>query len=131
MERRTHPALRLHPDATAVAFDNLLADRQADAGARILVAGVQPLENLEVWLPELRLDADSIGADREVPLGPVLSGPDVDARGRLATILDGVADQVLEYLDQLAFVHQDGGQGVVSHRGAALFDGEPQISDGP
>ena len=35
----------LHPDAAAVALHDLLADRQADAGAGVLVAAVQALED--------------------------------------------------------------------------------------
>ena len=36
-----------------------------------------------------------------------------------ALILDGVADEVLEQLDQLHLVRQDGGQGIVRHHRAA------------
>ena len=64
------PGLGLDPDAPAVALDDLLADRQADAGARVLVAAVQPLEDDEDPLDVLRLDADAVVAHREEPGSP-------------------------------------------------------------
>ena len=47
--------------------------------------------------------------------------------GRL--ILDGVADEVLEELDQLRLVGQDGGQRIVRHQRAAVLDSAAQIRE--
>ena len=46
-ELGAHPRLRLQPDAAAVAFDDLLADRQADPRPAILIACVQALKDHE------------------------------------------------------------------------------------
>jgi hypothetical protein len=35
------------PDPAAVVLDDALADGQADAGAGVFIAGIQPLENVE------------------------------------------------------------------------------------
>ncbi len=45
LKRGTGAGLRLHPDLSAVALDDLLADGQADAVARIFAARVQALED--------------------------------------------------------------------------------------
>jgi hypothetical protein len=60
MKRRTLARLRLHPDFSAVALDDLFANRQTNAGARIFVARVQALEDLKYPLPILRIDADPV-----------------------------------------------------------------------
>jgi len=41
-------------------FDDLLADGQADAGARVVGAGVKPLKQSKDSLLVLRLDADAV-----------------------------------------------------------------------
>ena len=46
-ERRPLAGRGLHPDPSAVALDDALAQREADAGARILLRPVQPLEDDE------------------------------------------------------------------------------------
>ena len=67
VEGRALAGLRLDPDPAAVALDDFLADRQADAGAGILVAGVQALEDQEDAFGVLRVDADAVVADGEEP----------------------------------------------------------------
>src|SRR2546430_1702399 len=59
-ERGALARLRLDPDAAAVALDDLLADREPDPRARVLVLPVQPLENDEDPLEVLRVDADAV-----------------------------------------------------------------------
>ena len=53
---------RLDPDSPAVTLDDLLADRQADARACVLLSGVQASEDLEDVILELRVDADAVVA---------------------------------------------------------------------
>src|SRR4029077_16278424 len=67
-KRRAFACFRLHPDAPAVALDDLLADRQAHAGAAILFASVQPLEDNEDAVVVLRVNPDAVVAHREDPL---------------------------------------------------------------
>src|SRR5581483_625486 len=59
-EFRTAIRLRFHPDPAAVAMHDLLADREADAAARILAAAVQALKHSENLRLVIRLDADAV-----------------------------------------------------------------------
>src|SRR5690606_15003341 len=65
MKRRSVAGRGLHPDAAAVALDDLSTDGQADAGARVFGAGVQALEDLEDPVLVLGVDADPVVAYRE------------------------------------------------------------------
>ncbi len=98
------PGLRLDPDAAAVALDDLLADRQADAGARVLVAAVQALEDHEDALDVLRRRCRCRCRAREdCHSPPVAAAPRRGcAAARPAAELDRVADQVLEQLRRAA-----------------------------
>ena len=94
------PGWGLEPDPPAVCFDDLLADRQPDSGARVLVAGMQPLEDGEDAVSVLRFDPDAVVGYGELPFA-VPAGRGYLDPGRLAAAeLDGVTDQVLEQLDQ-------------------------------
>jgi hypothetical protein len=68
-ERRAFGGLRLNPDLAAVAFDDPFANGETDAGARILVAAVQPLE---------RITKDAF--DRSAGRGRVMAPPSQDVR---------------------------------------------------
>ena len=81
MECRSPARFRVHPDPSAVVLDDPLADGHADAGARILLPGVEALENNEDTLRVLRVDADAVVPHGEQPLAVPLLGPDVDLRG--------------------------------------------------
>ena len=124
-----------------MALHDLLADRQADASARVLGPGVQALKDDENTLCILRLDTDAVIAHRKQPVGPApapsglavgrvspLRGrdvlrPNVDFGGTLAPKLDGVAQQVLKQLYQLRPVGHQGWQAIVGDLGAALLNG--------
>ena len=67
-EARSPARLRFGPDAAAVSLDDLLAGRQADAGAGVRVPIVQSLEDDEDSLRVLGVDADAVVADGEDPL---------------------------------------------------------------
>src|SRR5208283_1042016 len=107
--------LRFDPNAPAVAFDDLFADGQPNAGAGILLAGVQALENLENPLGILRLDADAVVAHGKEPAAGLLLDTDVDFRRALAAELESVADQVLKQLHDLRGVHRQARQGIAGH----------------
>ena len=66
-----------------MALDDPLADGQADAGARVMLAGVEALKELEDALEILRLDADALVPDREYPALRLPADADMDL-GRLA-----------------------------------------------
>src|SRR6476646_9990293 len=112
-----------------MAFDNLPADGQADPGAGIFRLGMEALENDEDALRVLRRNADAVVPDGTMPVGILARGREGDLWRRLAAILDGVADQVLEELAELHPVARHGGQGANRDGGRALGDGGVQISD--
>src|SRR5881394_390729 len=126
-ECRATSKLRLHPDATAVPFDDLLADCEPDAGARVLRPCMEPLEELEDPLAVLGIDTDPVVADREDPLRLRAPRRDVHPGGGGAAELDRVRDQVLEELDHLQALGRDPGQGVVGHHGLALLYRQLQV----
>ena len=109
-------------------FYDPLADGETDAGAGILLSGVQPLEDGEDLLVELRVNADAIVRYRELPLVSRTAGCDVDSGWLSGTVeLDGVAHQILEKLDQLGAIGPYGWQFVVGNFGPALLDGRLQV----
>src|SRR6185503_5446764 len=110
IEARAIAWTRLHPDAPAMALDHLLADGEADAGARILALVEQPLEHHEDALEILRLDADAVIPHFDLKFGIFFRNADVDARHGVGPELERVADQVLQQLAELHLVarHQIG-----------------------
>src|SRR6266568_2722364 len=131
LERGARAGLGLDPDPPAVALDDLLADGEADAGAGVLGAGVQPLEDDEDPVHVLRIDADPIVPDGEQPFLAVGSGRDVDRRSHCGPAeLDRVPDQVLEHLREAAGVSVDRRERAARHRGAALVQRRSQVEEG-
>src|SRR3954451_6906162 len=107
----------LRPDPATVLLDDALADRKPDAGARIVLLAVEPVERLEDALGLSRVHADAIVGDREDRRVPLDLGADADDRIALGE-LERVADQVEEDLTELADVAED-------HR--QLLDGDIRI----
>src|SRR5206468_9421937 len=68
----------LEPDAAAVALDDAPAQRQADAAARVLVAGVQPLEHLEHLPGAGAVHADAAVGHGDLPGALVAPGGQLD-----------------------------------------------------
>jgi hypothetical protein len=118
---------RLYPDGSAQAFDHFSAERQADATAGVLVA-TEAAENNENFFRKLRVDADPIVLDREHPFpGGVPRGGDVNLRRLVATVFDGVTDEILEHLDECRLVRPDDGEGIVGDYCAAGRDAFLQV----
>src|ERR1051326_1129662 len=88
---RSFPCDRFHPDASAVALDNFLAEGQADAGARIVLAAVQALEDDEDAVEVFLFDADAVVPDGQVPVAAVARDAEMNLRRFAAAELDGVA----------------------------------------
>src|SRR5688572_10053507 len=128
-EGRARAGPRLDPDAPAVALDHLLADGEADAGAGILAHRVQALEDLEDALEEFRLYADAVVFHGNLPGDAVIPDPYVDARHLFPPELEGIADQVLEYLAELQLLAEHRGQRVVRHGAAALGERALQVAE--
>src|ERR1700691_4886495 len=96
------------PDAAAMVLDHLFDDGEADAGARILVALVQALEDQEYALKIFLLDADAVILDQEVPEFFLGRGGNADEGSfAVAAELERVADHVLEQLVDLGTVGGD------------------------
>jgi hypothetical protein len=121
--------LRLEPNAPAVALHDPLADRQADARARVFIPGVQALEDHEQPLRVLGIDPDPVVLDGEDPRTPVVPRRHVDPRGLAAAELDRVRDQVLEHQHELRGVGAHRRQIVVDDQRLALLDGGREVPD--
>src|SRR5438132_848988 len=119
MERAAGAGLRADPDAPAVALGDLLTDRKPDAGPGVLAHRMQALEQHEDALEVLRLDADAVVGDADVPLAGLLHRADMDVRPRRAAELERIADQVLEDLREPHHVAVHGGQRVQGDRGTS------------
>jgi hypothetical protein len=86
-----------------------LANREADAGARILVEVVESFERFEDFPGELLLEADAVVGDGETGF-PVAqqAGADVDRRrGAWLMVLDRVGDDILEKPPELHAIGGD------------------------
>src|SRR3990172_2597332 len=127
-EARARARPGLDPDPAAMALDDLLADGEADAGARVLGARVQPPEDDEDPFPVLRVDADPVVAHREEPLLLARQAGDVD-RGSLVgpAELDGVSDEILEHLREAGGVHAEGWERAAGDHRVALLDRGAQV----
>src|ERR1700687_2647545 len=104
LEGGTGTGLRFHPNLPTAVFDDLLADGQADAVARIFAASVQTLEDHENTLGVLRSNSNSVVGHAEQPIVTRFLGRHRDHWWRLSPELDGVSDQILEDLRDLGAV---------------------------
>src|SRR5581483_8570192 len=87
------------PDSPAVAGDDALHDRQADAGAFKILRAMQPLEHPEQLVDVLHVEADAVVADEEDLLAAAVLRADLH-RGFAARprVFEGVVDQVHKHL---------------------------------
>ena len=83
-----------------MALDRLLADRQADSGTRIIGPAMEALKEHEDAFLELWIDADAVIANAEDPFLLAAVGVDMDPRRLRSPELDGIADQVLQHMDE-------------------------------
>ncbi len=74
--------------------DDFLADREANTGAGILCAGVQPLEKQKNALLILWVHADPIIADRESPLASQTDGGDMYFGSLLLAVFDRIPYEI-------------------------------------
>ena len=63
VKRRAFVRLAFGPDAPAMAGDDAVDDRQADAGAFEIVGAMQALEHAEEFLRVALVEADAVVAD--------------------------------------------------------------------
>src|SRR6476660_5713182 len=115
--------LGVEPEPTPVVLHDLLAHRQADAGATVGIPAVQALEDHEDLVLVLLVDADAVVAAGELPDVRVpgrTSGRDVHPRRVLPPELHTVGDEILQQLDEKAVVTLDRGQRVMGHHRIGL-----------
>src|SRR5262245_6953500 len=72
LERRTFTGFGLNPYPPAMVLHYFLADGETDAAARVLLAGVQALENYENRLRIFGTNTDSVIGYRKYPLAVLL-----------------------------------------------------------
>src|SRR5262245_33851197 len=107
MESRAVARFGIQPDASSMTFDDFAADGQADAGAGILLLGMESLKDDEDAIEVLGLDTNPVVVDVEDPfIGRHIEGRGVPARlafgGNLDERRGGVAelervgDEILE-----------------------------------
>ena len=108
-------------------FGDALADGQADAGAGILPARVQPLEDHENPLEVLRVDADAVVGHRQHHAVAIKAAAHVHLGRPLGVmVFQRVLDQVLRHARQFVAAAEDAGQvvqaGIDADRRAQGFD---------
>ena len=84
-----------------MAFYDLAADGQADAGTGVILAGMEPLKHLKNTFKVLWLDADPVILDGKDPIVPTQPGADLNLRLALVAVFNGVSDQILKELGEL------------------------------
>jgi hypothetical protein len=96
-EPRSPAGFRFRPYFPFVQLYDLFAMGQADAGAFILIPGMEALENDEYPFQELALHADAVVADDELPMPVAGCRRDLYLwNAALLPEFDGVGDKVLE-----------------------------------
>ena len=107
-----------------MAFGDALAQREADAGTRVLALIVQALECEEYPFRMDGVEADTVVSDRDDPLAGAGNSGHPDAwRGRPAE-LQRVGEQVLEETRELVVVAEDDGR-VLGYAYAGPFRPRP------
>src|SRR3954469_4998327 len=107
-ERAPLARLALCPDPPAVLLDDPVAHREPDPRAGVGALPVQAVEGLEDLLGLVGLHTDPVVGHGEPPRALDLAGADLHLRVLAVCELDGVRDQVLEHLAEVAVVGPDG-----------------------
>ena len=118
---------RLHPNAPAVAMNDLLADREADTCATVCVGRVQALEKSKDKVRVLGCNADSIVMNGYPPFGPIQVCANGNLRSLLATIFDCIAYQVLKQLHEVHLMHEQVWEQTAMYGRSALLNRSFQI----
>src|ERR1051325_5723130 len=100
-EGRALARFRFDPDAASMAVYDFLADRQTHAVAGTLGARMEAAKDTEHLLGVLRLDANTVVADREHPILLAPFRGDMNQGRFVPAVLYGVDDQVLKQTREL------------------------------
>src|SRR4029077_2827447 len=114
LERRAFAWLAFDPDAAAVQLDDLLADREAQAGADHLVrlGALESFVAPEHFAEVFGRNADAVIANSDIHLSVSDVGTD-DHLSAFGRVLDRIGQQVADHLDQSVGVGVDDGEGLV------------------
>ena len=96
MEGRSFSRLRFNPYFPTVSFNDLLAERESQAGSRIFTIGVQPLEHREDPPVKLGRYADAVVFHEKMADMVTLPPTDFNAWFWTFIISNGVYDKILE-----------------------------------
>ncbi len=127
MEGGAFSFLRFNPDPASLAFNNLFADRQADAGSLVLLPRVQPFERKKNPLRIIRPDADSIVLDRKQPDIRLLPGGYMDAGRFRAMKFERIRHQVLEQMLKGAFISVNNRKRVMGEASIFFFKSQLEM----
>ena len=109
-------------------LDDLLTVGKADAGAFILIPGMQSLEDDEDPLEELVFHADAVVTDHELPMTLLKHRGHPYFRGTVAVAeFDSVDDEILEEQFQLCGIGVEGRQITCRYVGATFPDTLAQV----
>src|ERR1043166_111259 len=108
-------------------FHDLLAKSEADTGSRVFLASIEPLKDHEYALDVSRVKPDAIIPDTKEHLVLSGSGANRNFRRSFAAVFDGIADQVLEELDELGVVCLQGRKRIAVNPCFAFFNGDSQV----
>ena len=122
------PRLRFHPNLTAVAFNDLLTNRQAYAGSWIFVSPVQPLEYDKYAVGVLRIDTNTVVSDREKPAAVPSFGRNMNTQSLHPSKLDGIAYEILKELHELRSIGCHCWKRVMSHLRTTVRNRGLQVS---
>src|SRR5690349_12062428 len=101
IERGALARTALRPDPPADPLDRFAYQREADAGAGILIVAMQALKDLEDVIVVFHLEADAVVGDAEHHAEIVAVRMDLDVRMRtLACVLQRVLEQVAQRQQQ-------------------------------
>lgn len=122
------PGGGLDPDASAMLFDDAPANGKTDAGAGVLRTAVEPLKDLKESVGFGRIEADAVVGNAEDYLFAGGLRGDSDLRPpAVAAEFNGVADEILEKLPELAPAADHRRQWVNRHSRPSLLSGRPEV----
>src|SRR5579862_3374262 len=121
--------LRFDPDASPIAVDNALADRQTNASSGNVLS-VQPLEDAENLLVIFRVDTEAVVRHRKAPEAVSPFRRYMNPRRASAAILERVADEVLKELDEMGLITGYRGQAIAGDDRLVFLDPDFAVFEG-
>src|ERR1700753_2887699 len=111
-----------------VSFDDSLAERQPDAGARVSSDMMKPLKDDEDSIRVLRLKPNAVVLDGKEPVGPFSRGFDIDLGRRVGLAeFQRICDQILEDDRELGGIGFKGWKSVDRDLRFTFGDGQAQV----